>query len=106
MASRVEWSPEALEDVDAIAEYIERDSKFYAQAVVAKIIKVSQSLAQFPLSGRIVPEIQNDLVREKFVYSYRMIYRIESERLLIVAVLHGKRLFASIAERFTGSNEN
>ncbi len=32
----IEWSPEATEDLDSIAEYIARDSEFYAQAVVSK----------------------------------------------------------------------
>jgi hypothetical protein len=35
MDCRVEWSPEAVEDVEAIAEYIGRDSTFYARSVVS-----------------------------------------------------------------------
>jgi plasmid stabilization system protein ParE len=38
MAHRVVWSPQALADVEAIAEYIEKDSPFYARAVVAKVV--------------------------------------------------------------------
>jgi plasmid stabilization system protein ParE len=37
MDYRIVWSPEAIEDIESIAEYIERDSKFYAKAVVNKI---------------------------------------------------------------------
>src|SRR5438105_382033 len=37
MARRLEWSPEALEDIESIATYIERDSAWYAKAVVAKM---------------------------------------------------------------------
>lgn len=36
MADQVKWSPEALEDVESIAEYISRDSEFYARATVLK----------------------------------------------------------------------
>jgi toxin ParE1/3/4 len=42
MDTRVSWSPEALEDVDAIAAYIAKDSPFYASAVVQKILDVNK----------------------------------------------------------------
>ena len=92
MDYRVTWSPEALNDVDAIAEYINRDSPAYARAVAEKIIEASRNLTQFPQVGRIVPELDNDKIRERFVYSYRLIYRIEDDVVLIAAVVHGKRL--------------
>jgi toxin ParE1/3/4 len=38
MDREIEWSPEAIEDIDSIAEYISRDSRFYAQAVVTEIL--------------------------------------------------------------------
>ncbi len=57
MDYKVEWSPEATEDLQAIAEYIERDSEFYARAVVTKILDVSRSVRNLPLAGRVVPEI-------------------------------------------------
>lgn len=88
----VVWSPEALEDVDAIAAYIARDSVFYAAAVVEKMLVAAAGLNQFPQSGRIVPELNQSDIRERFVYSYRLIYRIEAGRILVAAVMHGKRL--------------
>lgn len=36
------WSPEAIEDLESIAEYISRDSEFYARAVVTKIVEVAR----------------------------------------------------------------
>ncbi len=103
MGLEVEWSPEATEDLESIAEYIARDSKFYAGAVVAEILAVSRKICEFPLKGRIVPEIDNDRIRERLIYSYRlvyMVYRIEPQRILIVAVIHGKRLLENVPERF------
>ncbi len=91
MAHRIRWSPQAVSDVEAIAEYIERDSPFYAKAVVSKIVGVTRRLSEFPLSGRVVPEMKDDAFREHFVFSYRVIYRIEEELIIIVAVVHGKR---------------
>lgn len=91
MAYQVVWSSTALEDVDAIATYISRDSSAYAAAVVQKIIDVTSNLSNFPFSGRIVPELNDNNFREKLVYSYRIIYRVEDDNVTITAVVHGKR---------------
>ena len=53
----VKWSPEATEDLESIAEYIARDSEFYARSVVSKILAVSRKISEQPMIGRIVPEI-------------------------------------------------
>lgn len=103
MDLEVRWSPEATEDLEAIAEYIARDSEYYARAVVTETLSVSRGAGQFSLIGRIVPEIGHESIRERFIYSYRLIYRIESQRILIVAVIHGKRLLENIADRFAES---
>lgn len=103
MDLEVRWSPEATEDIEAIAEYIVRDSKYYARAAVTEILSVSRSIGEFPMMGRMVPEIGDEHIRERFVYSYRLVYRVESERILIVGVIHGKRLLGNIAERFEDS---
>ena len=92
MDYQVVWSPKALEDVDAIAAYIARDSATYAAAVVNKIIETTRNLSDFPSLGRIVPELGEETIREKLVYNYRIIYRIQGATVLIAAVVHGKRL--------------
>ncbi|HXG63495.1 MAG TPA: type II toxin-antitoxin system RelE/ParE family toxin [Blastocatellia bacterium] len=92
MAYEVVWSPEAIEDLESIADYIARDSPQYAMAVVEKALDTASKLSHFPFAGRIVPEVDNENIREKFVHSYRLIYRIEDEEVTIVAVIHGKRL--------------
>jgi len=46
MDYRVEWSPEATEDIESIAEYIARDSEFYARAIVSKILAVSRKIPE------------------------------------------------------------
>ncbi len=96
---KIVWSPEAIEDLQSIAAYIERDSEYYARAVVGKILEASRNLADFPMLGRIVPELDDDKTRERFVYSYRLVYRIEREKILIIAIIHGKRLFDNLSTR-------
>lgn len=103
MDLEVKWSPEAIEDLESIAEYITRDSEFYARAVVTEILSVSRDVCDFPLIGRIVPEVGDERIRERFIYSYRLVYRIESVRILVVALIHGKRLLENVSERFNES---
>ena len=100
MAYRIVWSPEAIEDIEAIAEYIERDSKFYAKAVVNKIFKSTEKLKEFPKIGREVPEIGREDIRELIIYSYRLVYQIKEKQILIVAVIHGKRQFESVIKEY------
>ncbi|MBV9209504.1 MAG: type II toxin-antitoxin system RelE/ParE family toxin [Acidobacteria bacterium] len=92
MAYTVEWSPRAVEDVEAIALYISADSTAYTAAVIKKIIDTTRNLSRFPFAGRVVPEFGDENIREKFVYSYRIIYRIQGDIITVAAVLHGKRL--------------
>src|SRR5438105_5362420 len=99
MARVLVWSPEAIEDVESIASYIERDSLWYAKAVASKIVEVAESIPDFPDLGRIVPEIGNVAIRERFVYSYRIIYRVDDERILVAAVIHGSRLLEPFVPR-------
>lgn len=96
MAHQVVWSPRALDDVDIIAEYISRDSPAYASAVVRRIISITRGVGQFPLAGRVVPELGDHSLRERFVYSYRIIYRVGRDEVTIAAVIHGKRTLPPI----------
>jgi len=52
MARRLGWSPEAVEDIEAIAAYIERDSAWYAKAVASKIVETAETIPEFPELGR------------------------------------------------------
>ena len=93
MAYRVDWSPRAIEDLEAIAQYIALDSTAYSSAVVKTILQTTRKFSQFPFSGRIVPEFGDESIREWFAYSYRIIYRID-ENITIAAIVHGKRLLS------------
>ena len=92
MAFTLEWSEEALEDIESIATYIEKDSPTYAKSVVSKFFEKAELLQEFSELGRKVPEMSNPQIREIFVYSYRLIYKIEHKKILFIAVVHGRRL--------------
>jgi len=93
---KIIWTDEALLDVEDIAEYIQRNSVFYASSVVTQIIDTTKKLSFFPFSSRIVPEEGNEFVRESFVYSYRIIFEIIDDSVYILAVIHGNRLLSPI----------
>ena len=99
MDYRVVWSPRALDDVESIASYISRDSTAHASAVVTKIIRATRTLRRFPFAGRIVPEFEDETLRERFVYSYRIIYRVQGQTITVAAVIHGKRLLEAVQPR-------
>lgn len=91
MARKVVWSYEATADLESLAEYIARDSAFYAAAFVQEIIDASRSLDELSGRGRIVPEAGSPDIRELFVREFRLIYSIEEKRVVILGIVHGKR---------------
>ncbi len=90
---------EAAEDLDALAEYISRDSSFYAAAFTQEILDTSRSLNEFAERGRIVPELGNPKIHELLIRDYRLVYSIEQSRVVILAVIHGARDLKMLWER-------
>jgi toxin ParE1/3/4 len=64
----------------------------HAQQVVRRMFAAAWDLADFPNMGRSVPEWDQDDLRERIVYSYRLIYRLKGETVEVLAVIHGARL--------------
>jgi plasmid stabilization system protein ParE len=91
MAHFIIWSQRAAEDLESIAEYIARDSEAYASSVVRTIIRKAGFLCEFPYAGRIVPEFDDESIREVFACSYRIIYQVQETNVRIAAVIHGRR---------------
>jgi len=92
MARQVVWLPTAIDDLDAIAAHVATDSPTYAAAVVGEMLTSAAQLRDFPEMGRRVPEWNDDRIRERFVHSYRLIYRLTAEALQVLAVIHGARI--------------
>jgi len=101
MAYQVSWSPEARDDLNAIAEFIGRDSPYHASKVVEKFLEVARNLVAFPRAARAVPELRDPTIREKHLFSYRLIYEISDDQIIIHGILHQKRLFKNIQSRFS-----
>jgi plasmid stabilization system protein ParE len=82
----------ALRHLRAIHEYIAQDSPRYAQAMVDRITRRTESLVQFPLMGAVVAEYHDPSIREVLEQPYRIIYRASDKAIDILAVFHGARL--------------
>jgi toxin ParE1/3/4 len=92
--TKVRWTPQAADDLEAIYEFIARDSPHYAQITVEGIIAAIDRLEQFPLLGRHVLETSQPDVRELIKPPYRIVYRT-GEIVKILTVFRGSRLFPS-----------
>lgn len=88
---RVDWSNFARDDLDDLVRYISRDSALYARRFGQKVVLATRLLRKFPESGRMIPEAEAPALREIIVQGYRVMYRLETERVLILAVMHGTR---------------
>ena len=89
--AEVAWSISALDDLEAICQYIERDSPRQAVLFAERVFGAVGRLAGFPRSGRIVPELSRDDVREIIFDRYRVIYRLSGERVEVIMVHHAMR---------------
>lgn len=89
---RLIWSPQAVEDVEAIRSYVARDSEHYASLLVERIVAAVDRLEAFPLSGRVVPEVGDESLREIVYRNYRIVYRVKPEAVEIITVFHAARL--------------
>lgn len=73
MASTV-WSPDALNDLKTIHDFIALRSDHYADKMISRILDRPKMLLLQPSSGRIVPEFRMPEIRAVFEGSYRIIY--------------------------------
>jgi plasmid stabilization system protein ParE len=83
---KITWSPLAVEQVRDIASYIALDKPSIAVQWVDKIFFSVERLAKFPDSGRIVPEINRNEIREIVQGNYRVIYKVKPKAILVLAV--------------------
>lgn len=94
--AKLVWSPRALEDLEAIREYIGRDSDRYARLFVERAIQFVESIPLHPLLGAIVPEYRREELRERYLQNYRIVYRLQAEMVEIVTVVHAARLLPPV----------
>lgn len=95
---KIIWTDQARDDLKSIYQYIFRDSPKYADITINKIIEITERLEYFPFSGRIIPELRKENIREIIFGNYRIIYQIMSSNVNILTVYHSARLFNNVID--------
>jgi toxin ParE1/3/4 len=87
----VEWTANAIRQLNGIYEYISRDSEFYASRMVDRLTSRSIQIQEQAFSGEMVPEFGDATIREVIEGPYRLIYQTGVSTLYVLAVIHGAR---------------
>jgi toxin ParE1/3/4 len=90
---KIEWSEPAVADLESIREYIGKDSEYYAARYIGMIIVAVERLEHSPEMGRRVPEAEEKEgnIRELLFRNYRIMYRAEPQRILVLTIIHAAR---------------
>jgi toxin ParE1/3/4 len=83
---KITWSPLAAEQVRDIASYIALDKPSVAEQWIDKMFDSVEQLIDFPKSGRVVPELQINSIRELVQGNYRVIYKIQDNSISVLTV--------------------
>jgi toxin ParE1/3/4 len=79
------WSQRATADLEQIGDFISRDQPERARRYVQTLVDRAKQAIQFPQSGRIVPEFNDENVREFIEGNYRIVYEIlEIQKTIVV----------------------
>jgi toxin ParE1/3/4 len=82
------WTDQAIDDLGDIGNYIAGSSEKYAKLTVRNLYDRTDILKQFPKAGRIVPEKNEEDIRELIEGNYRIIYEIASDILIYILTVH------------------
>jgi len=89
---KLKWTEKASKNLQAVFDYISKDSKVYAARYVKALVHSTKKLEKMPRCGRIVPELDDPMFREVIYGNHRIVYRIiGADDIEILAVIHGAR---------------
>lgn len=86
------WSPEAKNDLQQLYRRIAAADKPAARRLIAKIKAAVNGLKEHPEIGRMVPEFENPILRERLIGLYRVLYTFSHEKVEIAALWHSAEL--------------
>ena len=89
--AEVIWTEPALQELDAIAEYIALYNPAAASNLVKAVFDNTERLASFPKSGRIPPELPDSVYGEVVVPPCRIFYREDEQRVFVLFVMREER---------------
>ena len=85
---KLNWLNEANYDLIQIYNYIHKDSVYYS----IKTVDLTENLKPMKYIGRKVPEYNEDNIRELIYKSYRIIYEVQTNKILIRGIWHSARI--------------
>jgi addiction module RelE/StbE family toxin len=89
---QIKWTPQAVQDLEDIHEFIAKDSVKYAVRQISLIRKRTQILKYQTAAGKKVDEFKSENIRELIEGNYRIIYRqVDLYRIDILTVHHAAR---------------
>ncbi len=91
---KILWSPLSVERLEEIFEYISKNNSPAAKKMVGRIFKKVETLSEYPERGRKVPEVKREEIREVFLGEYRIIYRVESKKIIVLTIRNFKQLLS------------
>ncbi len=92
----VRWTDRAIADLLGIGDYIAADNPRAARAWVERLRVRALGASKVPRGGRIVPEIARADVREVFLRTYRIVYRVVDDGIVVLTVFEGHRLLGPV----------
>lgn len=93
--AEIVWTEPALSDLDAIADYIALDKPEAARQLVQRVFRHVEQLSEHPKSGSRPPELKGWRYRQLVEPPCRIFYRIDGDRVYVLYVMRGERLFKS-----------
>lgn len=90
--ARINWAESAIQELDAIADYIALDKPQAAHELVRKVFAAVQRLQKFPLMGSAPAELRGLPYRQLIIPPCRVFYRLEKKAVYIVHILRGEQL--------------
>jgi addiction module RelE/StbE family toxin len=90
--AQIIWTEPALNDLDAIADYIALDNPAAAKDLVRKVFSRVEQLAAHPKIGSRPQELSGWRYRQIVEPPCRVFYRIDGARVYILYVMRGERL--------------
>jgi addiction module RelE/StbE family toxin len=93
---KVVWTDSAIIDLNDIGDHIAKDSERYAELTVLRLFTSVVILENHPKAGKMVPEFQNEKIRELIRNCYRIVYHIiDKNRIDILSVHNSARLIGN-----------
>jgi len=87
------FAESAVNDLeDILAWYVDQEVPEVGKRLVGEVIAQVERLADFPESGRIVPEFELPHLREIIYPPFRIVYRIDGVSISIIRVWRGERV--------------